>query len=79
MQLGESGKQSGVLQALPSLASDDPLVRWTAQRTLLNLTGTTNGYDGAASHQSRERAIGAWKAWCVQQGVAPAPEEARRG
>lgn len=69
MQLGESGKQSGVLQALPSLASDDPLVRWTAQRTLLNLTGTTNGYDWSADRASRERAIEAWRKWCIERGL----------
>lgn len=78
-QLGTSGKASDVPAVLPSLSSDDPLVRWTAQRTLLQLAGTTNGYDWAASHASRERAIAAWKAWCAQQGVAPEPKEARRG
>ena len=78
-QLGASGKPADVPKVLPSLASDDPLVRWTAQRTLMQLAGTTNGYDWAASHQSRQRAIGAWTAWCAQQGLAPAPEEACRG
>ena len=78
-QLGASGKVSDVPAVLPSLASDDPLVRWTAQRTLLQLAGTTNGYDWAASHASRERAIAAWKAWCAQQDVAPESKEVSRG
>ncbi len=78
-QLGSSGKLTDVPSVLPSLASDDPLVRWTAQRTLLQLAGTTNGYDWAASNASRERAIENWKAWCRQQGIAPAAAEVRRG
>jgi len=74
VRIGESGKVESVPQVLPSLASDDPLVRWTAQRTLLNLTGTTNGYDWAADRPSRERAIDAWRDWCVKRGVTGKPE-----
>jgi hypothetical protein len=78
-KLGQDGKPSDIPRVLPSLSSDDPLVRWTAQRTLMQLAGTTNGYDWAASHASRERAIAVWKTWCAQQGLAPEPQEARRG
>ena len=78
-QLGASGSTGDVPKVLPALASDDPLVRWTAQRTLLQLAGTTNGYDWAASRPNRERAIAAWEAWCERQGVAPESKEARRG
>lgn len=73
VRIGESGKRADVPQVLPSLASDDPLVRWTAQRTLQNLTGTTNGYDWSADHASRERAIKAWSDWCAQQGLMGTP------
>jgi HEAT repeat protein len=78
-QLGANGTRADVPKVLPSLASDDPLVRWTAQRTMMQLAGTTNGYDWAASRNDRERAIETWKTWCVQQGVAPAPKDSRRG
>jgi|GEM_PF-1666833 len=74
VRIGESGKQTDVPQVLPSLASDDPLVRWTAQRTLLNLTGTTNGYDWSADRVSRERAIDAWRDWCAKRGLTGATE-----
>lgn len=69
VRIGESGKVADVPEVLPSLSSDDPLVRWTAQRTLLNLTGTTNGYEWSADRADRERAIDAWRDWCVKRGV----------
>ena len=74
MRVGESGKLSEIPSVLPSLSSDDPLVRWTAQRTLLRLAGTTNGYDWSADAESRERAIAAWKQWCIQRGLVPTTE-----
>jgi len=74
VRVGDSGKQADVPQVLPSLSSDDPLVRWTAQRALLDLTGTTNGYDWSADRASRERAIAAWRAWCLQRGLVGAKE-----
>lgn len=69
VRIGESGTVEDVPQVLPSLSSDDPLVRWTAQRTLLNLTGTTNGYDWSGDRPDRERAIDAWHGWCAKRGI----------
>ncbi len=71
IQSGASGKETEVPRILPSLASEDPLVRWTAQRSLLNLTGTCNGYDWAASRLDRQHAIEAWVQWCKDHGLAP--------
>ena len=70
--MGQSGHEQDVPKMLPSLASDDPLVRWTAQRALVTLTGTTNGYDWAAPRADRESAIGAWVKWCTDRGLTPA-------
>jgi hypothetical protein len=70
--MGESGRQQDVPRILPSLSSEDPLVRWTAQRALLSLTGTTNGYDWAAPRTQRNQAFDAWVQWCRQRGLVPA-------
>jgi hypothetical protein len=78
-QIGKGGKPSDIPSVLPSLSSDDPLVRWTAQRTLMQLAGTTNGYDWADSRPSRERAIQNWISWCRDHGVAPTSQEVRGG
>jgi len=69
-QLGGSGKETNVPKMLPSLSSDDPLVRWTAQHALLTLTGTTNGYDWAARRVQRLTAIETWVQWCQDRGIA---------
>jgi HEAT repeat protein len=78
-RLGNEGKPSDVPSVLPSLSSDDPLVRWTAQRALMQIAGTNNGYDWAGSRPDRERAIQTWVAWCRDRGVAPSAEEAHGG
>lgn len=78
-RIAASGNTADVPAVLPSLSSDDPLVRWTAQRTLERLAGTTNGYDWAASRPDRQAAIDRWTAWCRERGVAPKPAEAVRG
>lgn len=78
-RIGQNGAVTDVPSVLPSLSSDDPLVRWTAQRTLLQLAGTTNGYDWADTPANRDRAIQAWVAWCRDRGVAPSAKEASRG
>lgn len=69
--MGRSGHEQDVPKMLPSLSSEDPLVRWTAQRALVTLTGTTNGYDWAAPRTDRESAIGAWVQWCKDRGLTP--------
>lgn len=69
--MGSSGHEADVPKMLPSLASEDPLVRWTAQRALVTLTGTTNGYDWAAPRSDRESAIDAWVQWCKARGLTP--------
>lgn len=71
-KLGASGREQDVPRILPSLSSEDPLVRWTAQRALLSLTGTTNGYDWAAAPTQRAQAFDAWVQWCRKRGLAPA-------
>lgn len=69
---GEGG-ETRVPSVIASLRSDDPLVRRQAQRTLLQLTGTTNGFDWAAPRPARDEAIGTWEAWCRRRGlVVPA-------
>lgn len=78
-RLAASGDTADVPDVLPSLSSDDPLVRWTAQRALERLAGTTNGYDWAASRPDRQAAVERWTAWCRERGVAPKPAEAVRG
>lgn len=69
--MGRSGHEQDVPKILPSLASEDPLVRWTAQRALVTLTGTTNGYDWAADRPTRASAIDAWVKWCKDRGLTP--------
>lgn len=69
--MGRSGHEQDVPKMLPSLASEDPLVRWTAQRALVTLTGTTNGYEWAAARTDREAAIVAWMKWCKDRGLTP--------
>jgi hypothetical protein len=69
--MGRSGHEQDVPRILPSLSSEDPLVRWTAQRTLVTLTGTTNGYDWAADRLDRASAIEAWVKWCKDRGLTP--------
>jgi hypothetical protein len=59
-----SGDRSRVREILPSLSSGDPLVRWTAQRSLLTLTGTTLDYDWTDPVPRRTEAIERWRAWC---------------
>ena len=78
-RIGQGGTVSDVPSVLPSLSSDDPLVRWTAQRTLMQLAGTTNGYDWADTPANRDRAIQTWVTWCRDRGVAPGTKEASRG
>jgi hypothetical protein len=78
-RLGDSGTTADVPQVLPSLLSEDPLVRWTAQRALLRLAGTANGYDWAEPRPERRRAAEAWKTWCMERGIAPRAEEAGHG
>ncbi|MBU6210527.1 MAG: HEAT repeat domain-containing protein [Planctomycetes bacterium] len=69
--MGRSGHEQDVPKILPSLSSEDPLVRWTAQRALITLTGTTNGYDWAATRADRASAIDAWVKWCKDRGLTP--------
>jgi len=59
-----SGDRSRVREILPSLSSGDPLVRWTAQRSLLTLTGTTLDYDWTDPPPQRAVAIERWRSWC---------------
>jgi hypothetical protein len=70
--MGRSGHEQDVPKMLPSLSSEDPLVRWTAQRALVTLTGTTNGYDWAAQRAERQSAIDTWVKWCADRGLTPA-------
>lgn len=69
--IGSAGHEQDVPKILPSLSSEDPLVRWTAQRALVTLTGTTNGYDWAADRLDRASAIEAWVKWCKDRGITP--------
>jgi hypothetical protein len=59
-----SGDRTRVREILPSLSSGDPLVRWTAQRALLALTGTTLDYDWTDPAPRRIEAIERWRVWC---------------
>ena len=74
--IAREGGESRVPGVFASLRCDDPLVRQRAQQTLLQLTGTTNGYDWAASSGARERAIETWVAWCRRRGLAMPAEGA---
>ncbi len=72
--IAREGGESRIPAVLPSLRSDDPLVRHRAQQTLLTLAGTTNGYDWAAPREVRERAVDAWVEWCRRRGLAQPAE-----
>ena len=78
-EIARNGDESGVPAVIASLRSDDPLVRWSAQQTLLKITGTTNGFDWAAARPAREQAIEAWVAWCRQKGLAMPAETPAHG
>jgi hypothetical protein len=77
--IARNGNESRVPAVIASLRSDDPLVRWSAQQTLLKITGTTNGYDWAAARPAREQAIETWVAWCRQKGLAMPAEAPAHG
>jgi hypothetical protein len=64
LQAGSSGDESLVPAIIPSLQSDDPLVRWTAQQSLHKLTGTTLGYQWSDSPNQRATGVQKWVQWC---------------
>lgn len=77
--IAREGGESRIPSVLPSLRSDDPLVRRRAQLTLLTLAGTTNGYDWAAPREIRDGAVDAWVAWCRRRGLMPPAETSPHG
>jgi len=72
----ESQDRSAIPDLVESLASDDPLVRLLAQRSLEDLTGESFGYSHADPPADRARAIERWTQW-VRAGGAAAPSVGR--
>lgn len=66
-EAGKSGDQGAVRALVTRLASDDPAERLLSIRALEKITGTTLGYDHAASRTDREAAIARWVKWCSTQ------------
>jgi len=67
MEAGRLDERSAIPKLVEQLNSADPLVRYTAARTLEDLLGETFGYDYADDPERRRIAIGKWRA-AVESG-----------
>lgn len=70
----ELGNRDAVPSLVRFLASDDPLVRMIAQRSLEDITGQSLGYHHADPEPRREQAIARWQHWLAQSPLAPDPQ-----
>lgn len=66
----QSDNRSAIPSLIERLNSSDPAERLLAIRALEKLTGTTNGFDHAASLTERTNGVERWRVWMLDQRAA---------